>query len=299
MYKIIGADKKEYGPVSGEQLREWIQQGRVSAQTLAQAEGQADWRPVIAFPEFAEAFAAKSPAAPPTAPSVMMTDVSMHDYDLDIGACIGRSWELLRKNFWPVVGVSLLVLIVVGVMQQLLGLLTHSTWQEMIRDHHFSAGGVAIILLTSLISTPLYAVLMAGLFKYYLKLVRGEAAGLGDAFSGFGVSFLQLSLLGLASGFLTLIGYGLCLLPGIYLAIAWVFAAPLVIDRQMNFWPAMELSRKLVSKHWFMVFALVIVTTLLIIVGVLACCVGILVTIPLGLIALAYAYEDIFRPQTA
>ena len=39
MYKIIGADKKEYGPVTGDQLRHWISEGRVNSQTLARAEG--------------------------------------------------------------------------------------------------------------------------------------------------------------------------------------------------------------------------------------------------------------------
>lgn len=68
-YKIIGADKKEYGPVTTDQLREWIQQGRVSAQTLAQAEGQHDWRPVVAFPELADVIglALGTPAPPPSA----------------------------------------------------------------------------------------------------------------------------------------------------------------------------------------------------------------------------------------
>ena len=68
MYKIIGADKKEYGPVSTEQLREWIQQGRVGAQTLAQAEGQLDWRPIIAFPELADVIGPATGIATPPSP---------------------------------------------------------------------------------------------------------------------------------------------------------------------------------------------------------------------------------------
>jgi hypothetical protein len=68
MYKIIGADKKEYGPISADQMRQWISEGRVSAQTLAQAEGQMDWRPVIAFPEFADVLGAAPGAAAPAAP---------------------------------------------------------------------------------------------------------------------------------------------------------------------------------------------------------------------------------------
>src|SRR5262245_53855779 len=53
MYKIIGADQKQYGPVSVDELRQWISEGRVNAQTLIQAEGQTDWRPLSSFPEFA------------------------------------------------------------------------------------------------------------------------------------------------------------------------------------------------------------------------------------------------------
>ena len=55
MYKIIGADQKEYGPVSVDELRRWLVEGRINAQTLIQVEGQTDWRPLSSFPEFATA----------------------------------------------------------------------------------------------------------------------------------------------------------------------------------------------------------------------------------------------------
>ncbi len=44
MYKIIGADGKEYGPVSGEQLRQWLNEGRVNLQTRVLVEGTTDWK---------------------------------------------------------------------------------------------------------------------------------------------------------------------------------------------------------------------------------------------------------------
>ena len=62
MYKIIGADGKEYGPVSADQLRHWISQGRVYAGTQAVAEGMTDWKPLGSFPEFAYLFAAAAAA---------------------------------------------------------------------------------------------------------------------------------------------------------------------------------------------------------------------------------------------
>jgi TM2 domain-containing membrane protein YozV len=53
MYKIIGVDGREYGPVTPEQLREWVTAGRANGQTRAQAEGSTEWRPLCTFAEFA------------------------------------------------------------------------------------------------------------------------------------------------------------------------------------------------------------------------------------------------------
>jgi prepilin-type processing-associated H-X9-DG protein len=55
MFKLLGADQQEYGPVSPEQIREWIVQGRANAQTKLQAAGSTDWKPLAEFPEFADA----------------------------------------------------------------------------------------------------------------------------------------------------------------------------------------------------------------------------------------------------
>jgi hypothetical protein len=299
MYTIIGGDGKEYGPVSGEDLRKWIAEGRLNAQTLAKAESDAEFRPLSAFPEFAEAFAPQAPM--PGAPPAFSTSTSLGegDYELDIGSCFSRGWELVKSNFWPAVGVSTLITFIIMAFSQITGLFTGPIIQGMIRQHVFSPGGIFILVLVNVLSAPVYVVLMAGLTKYFLKLIRGEPATIGDAFSGFGPAIGQLVLLGLVTNLLALIGYALCIIPGIFLQVAWLFALPLVVDRQMNFWDAMELSRKMVCKHWFIVFAFFIVYGLVVLAGVIACCIGILVTIPIGLGAWMYAYETIFsRPQT-
>jgi len=56
----------------------------------------------------------------------------------------------------------------------------------------------------------------------------------------------------------------------------------------------MELSRKVVNRHWWAVFGLALVCLLLVLVGVLACGIGLLVTHPIAIAAVVYAYEDIF-----
>ena len=303
MYTIIGGDQKEYGPVTAEQLRLWVTEGRVNAQTSVRIEGTTEWRPLAAFPEFADSLRAMpsgAPAATAGGTAVVPAEVVLgRDYSLDLGNCITRSWELVKQHLGPMVGITLLVMVVIFVINQLVGLLSRPAITELIMEHRVSIGGIAMIFLASLITTPVYIVLTAGLLKYYLKLIRGERAGIADAFSGFGPAIGQLVLLGLASGFLSLIGYCLCILPGIYLTVSWMFAVPLVIDRGMGFWEAMEFSRRVVAKHWFLMFALQLVCGLLAACGVIACCIGILVSVPFGTATLMYAYEDIYGRQTA
>lgn len=66
MYKLIGADGKEYGPVSAAGLQEWIAQGRANGQTKVLPEGATEWRPLSQLPEFAAALArAATPVAAP------------------------------------------------------------------------------------------------------------------------------------------------------------------------------------------------------------------------------------------
>jgi len=66
-YTIIGGDQKEYGPITADDVRKWISEGRLNAQSMMKAESDAAFRPLSAFPEFANAFAtgAATPDAPP------------------------------------------------------------------------------------------------------------------------------------------------------------------------------------------------------------------------------------------
>ncbi len=113
------------------------------------------------------------------------------------------------------------------------------------------------------------------------------------AFSGFTKRFLHLFLGGFVAWMLTIIGYLFLIIPGVYLMVAWIFALPLIIDKQIDFWPAMELSRKVVTRHWWKFLGFCLVLDLLVLAGVLACGIGVFVTMPIAIAALMYAYEDI------
>jgi hypothetical protein len=281
MFKIIGGDGREYGPVSAAEILGWISVGRANAETKARREGENDWSPLSSFPEFADSLASKPPQFPlplpepppgkPAAdPNELSREVLARQVEVSIGSCLGRAWDLLKSDFWPVIGVSALVLFLVGAANALY---------------------VGIV-----VSGPL----LGGLFHYYLKRVRGQTAQLNDIFAGFSnFLFLNLFLGVLVALILTSIGILCCILPGIYLAVAWHFTLPLVIDTRLGFWEAMEVSRKVITARWWMMFGFVVICGLINVGGTLACGIGVFVTWPWTMLALVFFYDDLFGSSQA
>ena len=268
MYKLIGADGREYGPVSLEQLRQWITEGRVNAATKVQPAGRTEWQPVSTLPEFASVFVAAPPpvTTPPlvTAPvnaEALAAEILTRDYQLRIGDCLSRGWELVKNNFWLLVGAEFVIGLIIGAV--------------------------------GIVTGPL----CGGANYLFLKRIRNQPAQFSDCFAGFTLAFLPLFLGFLVMYVLGVIAFFCCVIPCIYLVVSWSFALPLIIDKKLEFWPAMELSRKVVGQHWWKVFGLLLVNVLLTCLGFLLCCVGVFVTAPISRAMTLYAYEDIFSSQ--
>lgn len=337
MYKIIGADKREYGPVTAEQLRQWIAEGRANGQTPAKAEDGTEWKPLSTFPEFSDLLGALSPAmgVPPASGPVdataLATQVLARGYQIDIGSCLSRGWRLLMDNFGLLFGATFVVL-VIEIAINMIGSLPRSIFQATHAHGHVRAGlaGLGIVVVFSLVSLVATVVvtgpLNGGLFWLFLRKLRGEAAAFEDVFAGFRRRFTDLILLTVVRGVIgaacvlpgaILLGVGVALthadramgrgvlglgillllagfLIAIYLGVSWVFALPAVVDKQLGFWPAMQLSRRVVSAHWWLMFGFLIVCGLVALAGFVACCIGLLVSIPLVIATVMYAYEDIF-----
>jgi predicted Ser/Thr protein kinase len=229
-----------------------------------------------------------SAAPPPKSPGVdaqaLAQDILEQDYTLNIRSCFRRARTLLKTEFWPFVGITALILALFS-FASFLGGTTGS--------HHHEGGGAVIVSGTAgmLVVGPL----IGGLYYYFLKKVRREKVTVEAAFCGFTKErFLHLFLAGFATSLMTWVGFFCLVLPGIYLWVAWMFTLPLVVDKQLDFWSAMELSRKVVTQHWFKFFGMTLLMVLLMFAGVILLWVGILVAMPLIFLTVMYAYEDIF-----
>jgi len=113
MYKIIGGDGGEYGPVTAEQIRQWVRENRANADTRACVEGTTAWKPLRDFPEFADLWGAGIPPAP-------------------LGASTG-SYGLERTAAQQVTGpaIGLLVTAGLGLVANLVGLILSMTGQPI------------------------------------------------------------------------------------------------------------------------------------------------------------------------
>ena len=321
MYRIVGSDGNEYGPVSTEQLAQWIRERRVNGETRVQGEDGA-WRLLREVPELVVLLQPPVVAPPlisaPTEANSIPSDFD-GDYDLDIVDCLTSAWSLFQQQFSTLFGPTMMyVLITFGL--SIFGALPY------------------IGLLFSLCSFVIGGPLITGLYVVYLRVIRGETPPLGSLFDGFRRMFGHLFLgqwvagilasLPLLAGFIVLFfslgltvimglakgsaswpafavlapGLGLILLGlpvTVFLTVNWMFSLPLILDQRVGFWTAMKRSWRQVRRHWWSCLALLVVMAILNFAGVLCCLVGLLVTVPISILATMYAYETVIHGRKA
>jgi hypothetical protein len=129
------------------------------------------------------------------------------------------------------------------------------------------------------------------------KIRYDEPYSFNDFFLGFN-KYGPLVLVNLCVLIFFLLGFLCLIIPGIYLAVAYVFVQPLVwFLYDGSVMDTLERSRKLVSKNWFSFFGFFLVILLLNLGGVLCIGIGLLVTIPVSAIALYLCFEDLIGTE--
>ncbi len=208
----------------------------------------------------------------PVSPSPVVAD-KPPAAPLPLGNYIRGGWELFKKYPGGFVGFFLLFIL----MHLVLRFLPLIGW--------LVAGAV----------TP---ALIAGNFIVSAKLLQEQTPEFRDFFAGFNF-FLPLLLTGLLTGVLVGLGLILLIVPGVYLLVGYAFASYLVVDRRLDFWQAMELSRRTVNPLWFSLFGLVLLLILINLGGVLLLGLGLVITVPLTTCTLTVAFADIFGLQSS
>jgi hypothetical protein len=160
---------------------------------------------------------------------------------------------------------------------------------------------IAIVfsLLNAMVPIILQGPLLIGFHLYCVKRMLGRNAEFADLFKGFNF-FVPALVASLLISLLTAIGGLLCIIPGLVVAAMYKFTFLFILDKRMEFWPAMQASHSIVKQDYFgfTMFLLAMVGVNLL--GVLCCIIGVFVAIPVSIAAITVAYRDIvgFDPQT-
>ena len=130
------------------------------------------------------------------------------------------------------------------------------------------------------------------------KLVRGRME-IGDLFQGFNF-FVAAFVAALLIAVFATVGILLCIIPGLVISAMYMFTYLFVLDKRLEFWPAMEASHGVVKNDYVGFVLFLFGLGLLNIVGALCCIVGLLVTIPISMMAITIAYRELvgFEPNT-
>ncbi|MFH1429359.1 MAG: hypothetical protein ABIH39_06415 [Candidatus Margulisiibacteriota bacterium] len=153
------------------------------------------------------------------------------------------------------------------------------------------AGLVAqkVLMLHLIIMPPLFG----SIIIITLQKIRGTEIDVKNMTLGFSF-FLPLLISSSIIGLGIFLGMIFFVIPGLIVYALYIFTVPLIVDQKLDFWPAMEASRKKIMEDpfGFIIFGTMLMA--LIILGVLVLGVGMLLTMPVAINALVYAYIEVF-----
>jgi len=302
------AEGKPVGPVDENEIRDLAREGKLTPDTLVWHEGMDAWKRFAELSgkleneEEAPAIQLEpEPAEESVEEFVPVTfDPSRAlngETNFSIRDCFARGWDVVAARPWLCIGSVLLY-----------------SFVSLITSRFSLIGG--------LITFPLFA----GLYWIILRISRGQETSWGDLLTPAKRNLVGLILVQMLPGLIfaailmpfiyekTLswhgekltypayqfspLGMG-ALLIVFYLGISWAFALPLVIDQSLKFWQAIQLSHRVVARHFFKTLVLAILCGLFTMLGLAIFYFGVLLTGAISLAALASAYDSLFSPANS
>ena len=204
---------------------------------------------------------------------------------------IGYGWKKFRENVGPIL-IATFVLIAASIVLSLIGR-TVTGQSAGSGGMNFSLGGSLFQILSTVVSYILGAAVIRGA----LDVTDGKKFDLGAAFSN--LPYGNVIITAFLIGVLEVIGFVLLIIPGLLVAFFTIFALYFVVDKNQAPIEAITSSAKLVRAHIGDTLLLIVLSIVVIIAGFIALCVGLLVALPVVILATAYAYKKFLGEPVA
>lgn len=265
-YWVTGTDGREYGPVPIETIGRWIAEGRLIPNSQVRVEGGATTEARL-VPEIAALFGAAAP--PAGAYGAVTAPVFAPATEFGVWAFMGQGWDLVKIHWLPLAAMTFI--------------------QVAIQCVPYLGGCVTFII---------GGAIQVGIWRALLGAIDGRPPRVGMMFEGFdrfGDAFLAYIVTTI------LVGLGLIFLivPGIILAVMWVFTFPVLAENRFSFWEAMQRSAVLTEGYRWRIFLLCLACIPVALLGLVAFCIGIFVAIPVCMAAFGFAYRWLLAKKGA
>jgi len=229
------------------------------------------------------------PAVPPTPPPPPPPPVP-GGAAFQVGDAFNYGWKKFQEYLGPIL-IAMLIFLVVGGAVNFIATLLGGGFGEITDPDDIGIGmffGVGYLLF-SLLSALVSLLIQAAVVRGALKITEGERIELSTFLSTEHLGQVVLASILLAIG--TAIGLILCIVPGLILIFFSQFTYQFILDKGLPAFDAIKASFALVNKNLGSVVGLFFASILAFIVGAILCGIGLLVAIPVTIIATAYAYK--------
>ncbi|SEH67722.1 Uncharacterized membrane protein [Mycolicibacterium rutilum] len=225
-----------------------------------------------------------------------------------VGDAFSWAWGKFTANAAALIVPTLVYALIVIVLQALFGILsaavapeaTSYTADENGFAFSYNVSGPASLAVTVL--GYIVALIVGGAIQsaYYggmLDVANGRPVTIGSFFKPRNVGSVIIA--GVIVGILTSIGFALCILPGVVVALFTMFTVVALLDRNLSPIDAIKASFDIAKNNFGQVLLTFIVVVAVFIVGLLLCGVGLLVAFPLMTLIEVYAYRKLSGGQVA
>lgn len=221
------------------------------------------------------------------------------DYEFSIGDTLSEAWSKVsgRKMSFFLAGLLYFVatIAISFVLQLVLGILGFGAVNlaGATPDNTGITALIAGALLAPLIISALVYPMVGGIMMMGIKSAVDAPINPGMIFQQFG-KIVPIFLCYLLMTILIIIGYLLFVIPGIYLTIAYALAIPLIVEKDLGPWQALEASRKAITKRWFTVFFLFLLLGIIMVLAMIPLMIGFIWAAPLMAIVIGVMYRNMF-----
>ena len=207
---------------------------------------------------------------------------------------IGEAWKLFQQDAATWVVATLIYFVIVIGINFVFGLFLGGAEIAASGSRDSFAMFPALFgarMIINIVSFIISVFLMGGMYRMATRKLRNQPISVNDMFS-VGDVLPSLLLGSFLVGIVCFIGFLLCIIPGLIAGGMLMFSIPLIVDRGMGAVDAMSKSWNVLKGEMLMATLFYIVVSIVGVIGVLACGVGLLVTFPLLVLSVALAYRD-------